>query len=209
MVTFTPDTKAQESKENEIQMLIADFARQHPEIFQVSTKLFNNFIEIDAPSDSDLSPTSNSAPEIVTVKLGSEAIRATTRKPGNILFDWEKLFDLGPDTAIAVGGAIPMEARWLIPFVGLYVLNKLRKAASVDLQKTDALVLATLWSNHKKYAVSEQDAFSELKRHPAASNHPIDQSTFNQCVNRLLALRCIEMENGMIRLRERVKITYD
>src|SRR5262249_41091437 len=140
MATYTPDTKALDSKRQELEMLLADFATRYPEISRVSTNLFDEFIRITAPED----PPSVIEYISVTVPGPGRAPRARSRKPGNIRFNWKILFESIPDAAFAIAAPIPQDTRFLLPFAALWIWNELWKSASVDLQRTDSPVLLTL-----------------------------------------------------------------
>jgi hypothetical protein len=69
-----------------------------------------------------------------------------SRKPGNIVMNWRKLIDVTPDVTIAAAGATGGPA-WLLPFIGLYIWNKLWCGAKVEFSKSEAIVILALWKN--------------------------------------------------------------
>lgn len=113
-----------------------------------------------------------------------------------------------PDVALAGAGAT--EARWLIPFAALYIWMKLRKVATVDIEEKDAFVLYSLWLHrNERKRIPEDEAF--LKTESLATQHGVPSLTrerFDQAINRLLSLGCIELDDGDIWLREWIIVRY-
>ena len=133
---------------------------------------------------------------------------AKSRKPGNITLNWRKLFELIPDVTLA--GASVVGAQWLIPFAALYIWTRVWQAAAVELEEEDAFVVYSLWLHRNdRRRLTEDEAFLQTKALSKKHGLPaINKKKFKQIINKLLSLECIEMNNDVIRLRERVVIKY-
>ncbi len=182
---YTPDNAAREAKETEIQRLLLAFAKKHPSLVPSEVqKLIGSCVTVTAPGIS--------------------------RKPGNITLNWASVFQIVPGAALAVGGAI--DDPWLMLFAALELWGKLSKVLffEVTLMEEDAFVVFSLWLHRDgKNKIAEDDAF--LKTKALAKKHGISLPTkkrFREIVSKLLLLGCIEIESGVIRLIERVRITY-
>jgi len=201
---YTPDNAALEAKEAEIQRLLLTFAEKHPSLVPSEVqKLIGSCVRVTAP----LNPPAISG--LITMDdLGRGG--GISRKPGNITLNWASLFQLVPGAARAVGGAIGDP--WLMLFAALELWGKLSKVLffEVTLMEEDAFVVFSLWLHRDgKNKIAEDDAF--LKTKALAKKHGISLPTkkrFREIVSKLLLLGCIEIESGVIRLIERVRITY-
>jgi hypothetical protein len=133
----------------------------------------------------------------------------TSRKPGNIFLNWRKLMDIVPDATIAAAGAMTSPA-WLLPLIGLYVWNKLWRGAEEELTNVEACTICALWKNKdSRNRISEDDGFTATNT--LRAHHGLPQLTrveYNKASNRLLAMDCIELSNGIIWLREWVRVSY-
>lgn len=87
---------------------------------------------------------------------------------------------------------------------------KLRKVATVDIEEKDAFVLYSLWLHrNERKRIPEDEAF--LKTESLATQHGLPSLTrerFDQAINRLLSLGCIELDDGDIWLREWIIVRY-
>ena len=71
------------------------------------------------------------------------------------------MFELVPDATLA--GAAGFTEKWLLVFAGLYIWMKIWKAATIELQESDALILYVLWQNRdSRNKISEELAFLKL-----------------------------------------------
>ncbi len=157
-----------------------------------------------------LTPPVEPEPVVKMITLGSFGDEGgTSRKPGNIFLNWRKLMDIVPDATIAAAGAMTSPA-WLLPLIGLYVWNKLWRGAEEDLTNVEACIIYALWkSKDGRNRISEADGFAvtnALRAHCALPQ--LTPAEYNKAINRLLAMGCIEMNNGIIWLREWVRVSY-
>jgi len=122
---YTPDTNGQEAKKREIETLLFAFAEGRPQLQSSHIyQLIDSFITITPPQNPPLL-----VHYITIARLGQAG--GESRKPGNIILNWKRLFELVPDITIAGAGAT--EAQWLIPFAALYIWMKLWNVTSVNL----------------------------------------------------------------------------
>lgn len=199
---YTPDHAAKAAKQKEIEVLIATFGEAHHASASNHAKwLFENFIAITSPLD---------PPMVMEMMVMSRLGRGGTksRKPGNIRLNWRHLFEAVPEVAFAGAGAAA--DRWLIPFAALYIWMKLQKLATVPIDEKDAFVLYSLWLHrNERKRISEDEAFS--KTQSLAEDHEMPTLTkrqFDEAINKLLSLKCIELDSGDIWMREWTIVTY-
>jgi hypothetical protein len=198
----TPDNAAQAVKQEELKELLNTFVETRaPHSTEKIERLIGSFIALRPPLDPPLE-----IKLIVMSDLGQGG--AKSRKPGNITLNWRRLFELIPDVTIA--GASAAESMWLIPFAALYVWMKLWKAAAVNIEERDAFVLYSLWLNrNERKRIAEDEAFSMTKSLAEKHDLPaITKKNFAQAIDKLLSLDCIEIDEGVIWLREWVRVTY-
>lgn len=200
---YTPDHDAQAIKEKELETLLNEFieSRAAAHSGEHAKKLIGSFVTLSPPLDPPLMMEL-----IVMSRLGQGG--GTSRKPGNVTLNWRRLFELVPDATIA--GASATEARWIIPFAALYIWMKLWKVATINIEEEDAFVLYSLWLHrNEKKRIVEEEAFSRTKLLGEKHGLPaMTRKKFDQAISKLLSLECIEMDEGVIWLREWVRIKY-
>lgn len=145
--------------------------------------------------------------ELIVMNV-SRTPRAESRKPGNIVLSWRKLFEIVPDATLAAAGA--KEATWLIPFAALYIWSKLWRAAKEDLTDVEATILYALWkSRNAKNKVESGIGYEKTNSARLECGLPaISRDSYQKAVDRLLKLQCVEMKDGWLWLREWVRVTY-
>lgn len=199
---YTPDTAAQESKRKEIETILTSLGEDRAALTPSQIKqLVGGFIAISPPLD---------PPHLMTFTVMANLGRggANSRKPGNITLNWRNFFDLVPDITLAGAGAVG--TNWLIPFAALYVWTKLWNAAAIKIEEKDAFILYSLWTHrNEKDRISEDDGFFKTNLLTEKQGMPpIKREAFDQAVTTLSSLDCIELEAGIIWLREWVRIKY-
>ena len=121
--------------------------------------------------------------------------------------NWRKLLDFVPDATIAGVGAnqAPTWVHWL---VALYIWRKLLKHATEELTPIEATVLYALWKNRNgKNRLADDDGFAsanELRDLLALA--PLSRDEYTEAVDRLVRLRCLKLEHGIIELRESIRL---
>lgn len=133
----------------------------------------------------------------------------SSRKPGNVVLSWRKLMDLVPDVAIAAVGGLTSPP-WLLPFIGLYVWNKFWCSSEEPLTEVEATVIYALWKNRNgQNKIPEDDGFEKSNGvRKGFGQALLSRQEFGSAVNRLVKMHCIEIEEGIIWLRESVSIKY-
>lgn len=157
-----------------------------------------------------LTPPAKPEMLIELITLSSMTKRGESRKLGNVYLNWKKLCDLVPDVTIAAAGAAAAPA-WLLPFIGLYVWNKLWCGAKEELTVDEATVILALWKNRDgRNKISDELGFEKTN---AIRGHlempPLNRTAYELAISRLLRMECIEMSDGVIWMREWVKINYE
>jgi hypothetical protein len=127
---------------------------------------------------------------------------AESRKPGNILLNWRSLFDSTQNLAFAGAGAAT--DRWLIPFAALLAWKEVRKLTHIRIEARHAVALEVMWANRNSDNRVQKARALELLNKKLAE-YKKDQAQdpeFEQILDALKALRCIEIESETIWLRE-------
>lgn len=157
----------------------------------------------------NLTPPESPPTIMENITISSGGLRGGySRKPGNLVMNWEKLLKLVPDLVISlVGFSGPV---WLIPFVGLHVWSTLWSESKVELDPNHAMALLAMWQNKdEKNKISEQDAFTAVNRYLSESGmRTITDRQFAAVIDQLAALDCVKLEEGVIWLREWVNTSY-
>jgi len=118
--------------------------------------------------------------------------------------------DVIPDSIVAVATSVSVPS-WVLPFVGLYVWNKIWCGSEEKLTEIEATIIYALWKNRNRNnnKISEDSSFKKTNLARREMNLlELSRTEFDLGINRLLKMRCIEIENGVIWLREWVKIEY-
>ena len=130
----------------------------------------------------------------------------SSRKPGHILLNWRRLFDVGPDVAIASVG-IAEDSPFVRGLVALYVWNKIWRGADEPLTDAEASIIETLWLEvGRKRKVDE--ATAQVLVNSARTSCGLNSLAlvdFDRAVLHLSTMKCVELEDGQIWLREWVR----
>lgn len=173
---------------------------------EVRLRLVNAFSRVTPPE----------APEftigLITISSLYDSPKARSRKPGNIVLNWRKLLDIVPDVSLAGLGAasLPVAPQVAIVLVGLYIWNKVWRGAVEEFSDIEAVTILALWKHRNgERKIAEPEGFvrvTELRASYALP--PLTAGEYASAINRLIQLDCIELENGIIWLREYIQVTY-
>ncbi|SEO71931.1 hypothetical protein [Pseudomonas sp. ok266] len=166
--------------------------------------------------DAFASITPPEAPEftigLITINSLFDAPKARSRKPGNLVLNWRKLLDIVPDVSLAGLGAasLPVAPQVAVVLVGLYIWSKVWRGAVEEFSDIEAVTMLALWKHRNdKCKIAEPEGFvrvTQLRAHYALP--PLTLGQYASAINRLVQLDCIELENGIIWLRECIRVKY-
>lgn len=130
-------------------------------------------------------------------------------KPGNIRLNIKDLIDSIPsmvELAISIATEIPI----LQVCAALNLWKSLREIITVEISKEQAFVIVSLWKNcDSKHRISIDKGLKAvnalLKKY---GEIPISNTKYNQLLDSLESIQCIEIENGVIWLREWISKKY-
>lgn len=169
-------------------------------------RLVDAFARVTPPEEPEITM------QLITISSLYNAPKASSRKPGNVVLNWRKLLDIVPDVSLAGLGAatLPVAPQVAVVLAGLYIWNKVWRGAVEELSDVEAVTILALWEHKNgKNKIQEQEGF--VKTNEVRERYALPQLTQNQyasAVNRLSALQCIELEDGIIWLREWVQKQY-
>jgi hypothetical protein len=156
----------------------------------------------------DITPPELPGLELITINSLYRPT-ARSRKPGNLLLNWRKLMDIVPDVTLASAGAVGLPV-WAIPLAALYVWNKVWRGTSEEFTQTEATIILALWKNRNgENRISEDDGFSKTNSVRTATGlSPLTRGDYIEAIDRLIRIQCIELTNGIIWLREWIRVKY-
>ena len=131
----------------------------------------------------------------------------SSRRPGHIVLNWRRRFDVVPDVGIASAGGIAVESPFLRALFGLYIWNKIWRGADEELTLDEASIIETLWlGGARKTKVGADDAYLAVTDARAAAGlDPLARPAFERGLERLASMKCIELTGDEIWLREWVR----
>lgn len=149
---------------------------------------------------------------LVTINSLYGTPKAESRKPGNVVLNWCKLVDIVPDISLAGLGAatLPVAPALAAVLAGLYIWNKVWRGSLEEFSDVEAVTILALWQNRNgENKISENDGLAKTNQLRAEySMPPLTAGPYAAAVNRLVEIDCIELEDGVIWLREWVRVKY-
>jgi len=144
------------------------------------------------------------------VVIGSIGEGGRSYKPGNISLDWKNLVELSASLPL-LAGSVAKAQPWAYFCIGLGLVMRLVRMADKELGDAEASVMYALWLGRGQDGrISEEAGYKNANAvRKAAGQPPLSRDDFETAINKLLKIRCIGMENGIILLRERVIIHYN
>lgn len=195
--------EALKAKRSELEALVRSAASGVPDSGNIDTSRFlDAFSRLTPPQE----------PEIVfeLMTIHSSGRRGgSSRKPGNLLLNWSKLMDLVPDITVAGAGALSSPV-WVLPFIGLYVWNKMWRSSEEPLSDLEATIVLALWkSRDSENCINEEIGYRKFIELRNILNLPtVSEEDYSAAINRLVEMDCMELTDGVIRLCEGVRVTY-
>lgn len=185
-----------------VQMAISALPSTLPQREQIAEKIIASYIRITPPS--------HKPPMFRMLTMDSMGkCGGSSHKPGNIFLNPKNLIEFIPDIVLTAAGIAGQ--RWVIPFAGLHILITLWKGSGIDLDKNHAMAIYAMWTHRDpKNRISEEDAYTRTNEHLISSGFPaLNKTEFIKVIDTLCSIECIELDAGIIWLRERVKTTYE
>ncbi len=191
-----------EQQEWQRQFAIASVSASSDEEAAQVARAIDAFAHVQAPE----------APEVSMRYITVQSLRpsgGTSRKPGNVLLNWRRLFNTLPELALGGVGATSVP-RWLVPLACLHLWNRLNESAVEELSDVEASTITALWLNRRDdRKIDAESGFDVTNRHRRELGlESLTKMRYEQCLDRLQALRCVELRDGVIWLREWVRVPY-
>jgi hypothetical protein len=147
--------------------------------------------------------------DMVVANASDFGVTARSTKPGNIVLNWRKLIDLVPDV-LTSGYAATVSPPLLLPFIGLQICSKVRKVSFVSLTDAEASVILALWKNRDGHdQIDESVGYEKTSAlRDQLRLRPLTRDQYMAANDKLSKMNCIEIQSGVIWLKETVKTTY-
>tara|TARA_Y100001947_G_C10292299_1_gene283425 strand:- start:97 stop:696 length:600 start_codon:yes stop_codon:yes gene_type:complete len=137
--------------------------------------------------------------------LSSGGLRGgTSVKPGNITLNWKNLFSALPGMVLT--GVSVAAHPWLIVLGALVICIDLNAKAKVKLDPHHAIAMLAMWENHNgRRQISESTARQLTNKALVKFDmNELSERTFAKVVEELCEIKCIELIEGEILLRETI-----
>lgn len=165
--------------------------------------LLRKLARVVAPTDS------NASHAYVTIALSKQP-SARSRKPGNITLSWSRMGELLTEAAVAATGAntIPPHT-WFL--AALHVWYKAQKAATEELTQTEAIAMYLVSKTcTRERGRPEPDLFQDTTNWCRGAGLPTpSEEEFSRVITRLSAVGCIRLHEGLVYLKESVRVRYE
>jgi len=149
-----------------------------------------------------LSPPSSPNFELITVvDEGREG--GASQKFGNLFLDWTLLFRLVPDVVLTATSA---HSPWLLPFIALHVWNAIAERSRRQLSPRHAIAILALWKNRdERNCISETEGLLMTNKYLSANGYSeASLGEYANMIDTLCDLNCIDLEDGVIHIKELV-----
>ena len=132
----------------------------------------------------------------------------SSHKPGNIFLNWRRLFKSVPNIVLTGVGAVAVPILW--PFVALVIWNEIWSQSKIDISFRHGLTIFAMWKNKdESQRIKKEKAFECVNSQLLGYKYPnMTLVEFDNIINDLKAMECIEIDGDEIWLREWVKSTY-
>lgn len=161
------------------------------------------FIVITAPQED---PPKMS---FITIDCLKNYLSGSSTKPGNIRLNMKTLISSIPDLTVCTF-SIAMDNHILKLCAALEIWKTIQNVCTVDISKDQAFVIVALWKNCNSYQqITTEDGYTaSAKLYQEYGEQPLTDIKYNQTLDTLIELRCIEIEKDVIWLRERISKKY-
>ncbi len=131
-----------------------------------------------------------------------------SRKPGNIVLNWRRLFTSIPNIVLTGVGAVALP--WLWPFAVLAIWNEVWGQSKIELSQRHGIAIAAMWENRSnKQRIGKSEALTHINDKLTEYGYPeMVEKEFCKIIADLEEMQCIETDGDEIWLREWVKRAY-
>lgn len=130
----------------------------------------------------------------------------SSRKPGNLVLNWRRLFDTTPDVVVA-GAGVAANGPFVRAMIGLYIWNKVWRSMEEPITIAEASIIEGLWCGRGgRKRIPESEAFDIVNK--ARRNYGMESLTFQEfagAIDHLVAIDSVELKAGDVRLTEWVR----
>ncbi len=204
MSELIEDKLASIRKQKEIQdIALSILPIEMPKRGEIASQLLDSFVQVTPPL--------KSGPifEMRMLTISSEGLNGgKSVKPGNIYLNFEKLLKLVPDIVLTIASLSGNE--WILFFAALKIWSTIWRESTIVLDHNHAMAIYAMWKNKdSRNQISEDDAFSATNLHLSKYGMPlVSRRQFAAIIDNLCKMECIELNEGIVWLREWVKTTY-
>ena len=202
------DERAAEAKRQELRQIAATSHEILRLPADVQERILTAFSRVAPPEEGESEFTIG----WITIDSIHSEPKANSRKPGNILLNWPKLIDIVPDISLAGLGAatLPIAPAIAAVLAGLYVWNKVWRGSIEEFSDVEAITILALWQNRDaRNEIVESEGMKKTNELRETYALPSLSSTqFARAIDRLVAIDCIEVKNGVVWLREWIRVKY-
>ena len=142
---------------------------------KVRLRLVNAFARVTPPEAPDFTIG------LITINSLHASPKARSRKAGNVVLNWRKLFELVPDVSLAGLGAatLPVPPQIAIALAGLYIWNKVWRGAVEEFSDIEAVTILALWKHRDdKDKIPEPAGFERVNE--LRATYPLPPLTTSQ-----------------------------
>lgn len=173
---------------------------------ELITEMLEAFAEVKGPEEAEVYS------KLITIHERLNEPEAVSQRPGHLILNWPKLIDIVPDTSLVTIGAttLPIPQSVAMLLAALYVWNKVCRGSKEDLTKIEAIVMLALWKNRNgRRRIDEEVGFRATNALMIHHSMPVlTTQSYAHAINRLVKLRCIQLDGGVINLVELVRIKF-
>ncbi len=170
----------------------------------------NDYIKITPPSCIYLMPPPETGVMFnITLDSLKNFNSGRSIKPGNIRLNIKKLINALPD-AVSLGIGMSSENPIVVVCGALILLLKLKDVATISISKEQAFVIVALWKAcNSENKILLNDGFTATNELLKQYGEPqITIKKYNNLIDSLSEMRCIELSEETILLREQISKDY-
>lgn len=130
-------------------------------------------------------------------------------KPGNILLNFKELMETIPDM-VEMAVTIALDIPVLKVCAALNLCKSLRDVFTVEISKEQAYLIVSLWKNcDSRHRITIEEGFNAVNvLLTEYGEEALNNTKYNYLLDCLEKIGCIELEDGVIRLREWISRNY-